>query len=364
MNMKKLLATLLAILMLAAGAVAALSSAAATTEGTHAYLSSCYAETGDISNSCGNLGCLAVKFVYYPGYFIAHTTIGPNAFIAGDGIPSSSIPSGSPSGWFDTYIELVRFFHSLAEQYILPEAIAAFTEFMRFNQLDQVYSIPEGAVVPAMAALQEAGIAMEEIQWSFVLQQGNWAEAARGWTTLNVAVVTYLADQGVQVRHWLRSPVAAPVCPVDPEADVCLCAEETTTALAETTTEATTTTEIETTTVAETATTGADTTTVAETTTEVTTTEVTTTTTEATTTTTVTTTEAITTTEATTTTSATTEATTTTTETTEATTTTQATTTPCEGNRTANVLGIIGVIVLVIINLFAIFSFVRILINL
>jgi len=169
------------------------------------------------------------------------------------------------------------------------------------------------------------------------------------------------------VQLFVRIPNVLDVCVNDPGASVCDCPPEETTTTEATTTEATTTA-AETTTMIET-------TTVATTTEETTTTTVpTTTTTEATTTaapTTTTTTVATTTTEESTTTTAptttvtTTEATTTTTTettTTVAETTTTATT-PCEGNKTVNVLSIIGIIVLVLINIFAIFGFVRILIN-
>ena len=335
MKMKKLLATLLAVVMLAAGAVAAISSVAApvAAQDDYSFFPDC--------DFCLDENCEYYKshlefiFAYYPGYLganLAALTQIPQMFNSAAAMMSFNLALNELSDPYTTLtLEMLRALDALANEYMPPEMIAFSVEYYRIIFLFQLYE--EGYTLPWM----EFETTLEPA--FFQMMSGYQEEAMAAVVQMNETWVELLEAQGADVPNWLRSNPAAPVCPEDPNADECLCDVVTTTVPAETTT-----VNGDTTTVA------GETTTLAETTTTVATTEATTTTTA--------------TTEATTTTTATTETTTTVAEITTTTTTQATTTTPSEGNRTADVLGIIGIIVLVLINIFAIFGFVRILINL
>ena len=314
MNMKKLLATLLAVLMLATGAVAALSSVAATpvaAESTYSFFPAC-----DICFDCGD--CNEFIFTYYSTFYADIAVSFPSAFIAGE-VPMSFLMSLLAVGLDDTLsgIETVRLTVALLDQYVLPAAIAYGVEVSRLDALTDFNNVSAAAINQAFVS---AGLAGSHVIFTLPTTS-SWAAARTAIMNVNDVLVANLVGQGVNVPQWQRSnpSIGEPITTTT----TTTAAETTTTAATTTTTAATTTTTV--------ATTAATTTTTA-------TTEATTTTTAATTTT-----------------VATTEATTTTTQATA--------TTPSEGNTAANVLSIIGIIALVIINIFAIFSFVRILIN-
>ena len=343
MNTKKLLAILLALVMLATGAAVALSGAAATpvaAQGGYSFVLECGFEDG-----CDD--CIKFVLTYYSAYLALLKEWHYSPFIAGE-TPQSFI-----DGLFDIallpVLEHPRALATLNEQYMLPDAIALATEEFRTNMLiEHFYNTEiealEAEVMQALRELIQDFGGIEGI--ALLAHQGDFAQAAAAWVTINDAVVEALVDNGVEVRQWLRStPTVAPVCPEDPNADICLCDVVTTTTT--TTTEDTTTT----------TTTG----TTADTTTTTTTTGTTVDTTTTTTTTAGTTADTTTTT----TTTGTTVDTTTTTTTTAGTTAEDATTTttPSESTNWGNIAGIAGIVVLVIINLFAIFGFVRILFN-
>ncbi|MCL2531826.1 MAG: hypothetical protein FWE40_06690 [Oscillospiraceae bacterium] len=329
MNMKKLLAILLAMLMLAVGAMAVLSSAAGEPE--YSFFPDC-----GFCEECGDADVyFSFAFAYYPGYFGA--LLGGSfpyvqglqaMFNSAEAMIAFNAAMDELDGlWDDDFLGMVRALDAVANEYMLPIAMAFSTEFFRTIFLFEIYD-DAGYALPFGVFNATSEAAVQQVLL------GDVEDALAIIVGLNDTLVEILADQDVEVRDWLRSPATAPACPVNPEADVCLCDEVITTAPAETTTVAETTTEVTT----------EATTTVVETTTEATT-------------------------EATTTTTATAEATTTTTTTaaTEATTATteitQTTTPPQEGLTTIDWLAVGGVIVLVLVNLFAIFGFVRILIN-
>ncbi|MCL2195292.1 MAG: hypothetical protein FWB76_05010 [Oscillospiraceae bacterium] len=207
-------------------------------------------------------------------------------------------------------LEEVQLLAALAEEYMTPQAIAFGVEFSRTMYLAEFFSHSS----------------FDDFFWesrdaiALLVAQGDIEGATTAVIALNdeLVVLVEALDLGIEIPQFLRStPAATPVCPVDPDATVCLCDDVTTTAPQDTTTAADTTVNGETTTVADTTVNG-ETTTVADTTVNGETT-------------------------------------------TEAETTTAP---PAEGGTNwGSIAGIIGIVVLVIVNLVAIFGFVRILFN-
>ena len=313
---KKILAILVAAFMMV-GVLAAVVAANTDSDADYSFFPDC-----EICENCWD--CMEFIFTYYDAYVVSMHATSSTIFFANDA-DFWSYRDALDDMDFDTNLELIRFVAALTEQYVLPEAIAPFVELWRTGFLAEIYDLP-AAVNPILA----------------LMNQGDFEQAMTAVVALNDSLVAELAEDGIDVPQWLRStPVAAPVCPVDPNATVCLCDDVTTTAPQETTTVADTTVNDETTTAADT-TVPEETTTVADTTVEETTTVADTTVNGETTTVADTTVNGETTTEA---------------ETTTA--------PPAEGGGTnwGSIAGIIGIVVLVIVNLVAIFGFVRILFN-
>jgi len=313
---KKILAILVAVFMLATGAAVALSGAATNNAAPAPAANGNSLPDCELGDGCFNCDpCLEFIFAYNEAvgaFFVAANFGNLSLFINAAAMVSFNVAAEELRDSDDvTFFELITVADELARQYMTPQAIAFGLEFLRMDVFIDLYynNLPDALVRAADETLQAAVLLM---------QTGNFGEATTALVALNEVLVEFLADNGIVVSQWLRStPAATPVCPVDPDATVCLCDDVTTTAPQDTTTVADTTVNDETTTAADT-TVPEETTTVADTTVNGETTTAAETTTE----------------------------------------------TPAEGGTNwGSIAGIIGIVVLVIVNLVAIFGFVRILFN-
>jgi|GEM_PF-1204427 len=370
---KKILAILVAAFMMIA-VLAAVVAANTDTNGDYSFLPNC--ET----NGEGCFGCepcFEFLFAYYEevwAFFVGVNFGNPFLFINAAAMVSFNTAAEELFDDYDaTLFELAAVGVELVDRYMTPEAIALGVEMMRTLMIAELFNFGEDFCDGLCDCWGDCGggccgdCAFDCVDWWFMDQfdiefmvllaffdVGNWTEAKAVTLALNAAMVEALAEEGIVVPEWMRSTQAAtPVCPVDPNATVCLCDDVTTTAPQDTTTVADTTANGETTTVADTTvngetTTAADTTANGETTTVADTTA-----------------NGETTTVANTTVNGETTTVADTTVNGETTTAAETTTeTPAEGGTNwGSIAGIIGIVVLVIVNLVAIFGFVRILFN-
>jgi len=272
--MKKLVCILLAAFMLAGGAAVALSGTATTAQGEYSFFPD---ECEFCIDYC--IVCIEFIFTYYPTYWgrFSNGDIGMGRIIEGrtwqDMIDTTwerganaAFNEGTAAG----RLEFVRIFAEVIEEYQRPGSVTIAIEFMRLEWLVAFASYFGSGFAPSFVEVVVDFGLDEDFVVSLAFDYtvpSNLEQIAAHFVAINDAIVEYLEDQGVEVLNWLRSTTSAtPVCPVDPNAPVCLC-EAVTTTTTTSTTEPTTTTEATTTSTTTSTTTTATSTTQATTTT-------------------------------------------------------------------------------------------------
>jgi len=149
---------------------------------------------------------------YYSGawaFFVFGTLSEEQAFIDGE-VPLFLID-------FDGFqsLEQIKLFHTLAEQYVLLEAIISAVAWAQVWLISELYN-------SYFSDFDWPEVDVTETLWP----QGYWGEATSEFWALNDMMVEHLTVQGVDVPQWLRRPVEpppSPACPANPNADVCTC---------------------------------------------------------------------------------------------------------------------------------------------